>query len=40
VADADAGIGTQFEVTDLDGDGRAEIVIANKKGLHVLAPAR
>ncbi len=40
VADAEAGVGTQFEVADLDGDGRAEIVIANKKGLHVLAPAR
>ena len=40
VADAEAGIGTQFEVADLDGDGRAEIVLANKKGVHVLSPAR
>lgn len=40
VADAEAGIGTQFEVTDLDGDGRAEIILANKKGVHVLSPAR
>ncbi|GBL30676.1 hypothetical protein EMGBS10_18260 [Opitutia bacterium] len=40
VADAEAGIGTQFEVTDLDGDGRAEIILANKKGVHVLSPVR
>ena len=40
VADAEAGIGTQFEVADLDGDGRAEIVLANKKGVHVLSPVR
>ena len=40
IADDAAGIGTQFVVTDLDGDGRAEIVLANKKGVHVLNPGR
>ena len=40
VADTEAGVGTQFEVADLDGDGRAEIVLANKKGVHVLSPVR
>ena len=38
VADDDSGIGTQFAVADLDGDGRAEIVTANKKGVHILSP--
>lgn len=38
VADDDSGIGTQFAVADLDGDGRPEIVTANKKGVHVLSP--
>jgi hypothetical protein len=33
--DEDSGIGTQFEVADLNGDGRMDIVTANKKGVHV-----
>ena len=37
VADDDSGIGTQFVVADLNGDGRPEIVTANKKGVHVLS---
>jgi hypothetical protein len=37
VADDDSGIGTQFAVADLNGDGRPEIVTANKKGVHVLS---
>jgi hypothetical protein len=40
VADDASGVGTQFEVADLDGDGRAEIVLANKKGVHVLRLGR
>lgn len=40
IADDDAGVGTQFTVADLDGDGRAEIVLADKKGVHVLSPRR
>jgi len=38
VLDEDSGIGTQFVVADLNGDGRAEIVTANKKGVHILSP--
>ena len=30
--DDDSGVGTQFVVTDVDGDGRADIVTANKHG--------
>lgn len=30
--DHDSGVGTQFEVTDVNGDGLLDVVIANKKG--------
>jgi len=33
--DSDSGIGTQFEVTDMNGDKRLDIVTSNKKGVHV-----
>jgi hypothetical protein len=33
--DEDSGIGTQFEVEDINGDGRMDIVTANKKGVHL-----
>jgi sugar lactone lactonase YvrE len=32
----DVGIGTQFVVQDTNGDGRLDIVVANKKGVHML----
>ncbi|MCX5646199.1 MAG: DUF1080 domain-containing protein [Phycisphaerae bacterium] len=33
--DEDSGIGTQFEVADINGDGKLDIVTANKKGVHL-----
>jgi len=41
--DDDSGIGTQFEVVDMNGDGRLDVVTSNKKGVHLLlqtAPPR
>jgi hypothetical protein len=32
IVDNDSGVGTQFEVSDLNGDGLLDIVTANKKG--------
>lgn len=31
--DDDSGVGTQFQVTDVNGDGKVDIAIANKKGV-------
>jgi hypothetical protein len=33
--DDNSGVGTQFEVTDLNGDGKPDIATSNKKGVHV-----
>jgi hypothetical protein len=33
--DDDSGVGTQFEVTDFNGDGKPDIITSNKKGVHV-----
>jgi len=38
--DDNSGVGTQFEVADLNGDGRADIVTSNKKGVHVFLQLR
>lgn len=32
----DVGIGTQFAVEDINGDGRPDIIVANKRGVHIL----
>jgi VCBS repeat protein len=36
----DTGIGTQFEVTDVNGDGLPDIVLSNKKGVNILMQRR
>jgi hypothetical protein len=33
--DGDSGIGTQFVVRDINGDGRPDVLVSNKKGVHV-----
>jgi hypothetical protein len=38
--DHDSGVGTQFEVTDVDGDGLLDVVTSNKKGVHVFLQRR
>jgi hypothetical protein len=38
--DGDSGVGTQFEVTDVDGDGLLDLAIANKKGVHFFQQKR
>ena len=35
-AGKDTGIGTQFQATDFNGDGRVDIVLSNKKGVNLL----
>jgi len=40
VIDDDSGVGTQFEVTDLNGDGRPDIVTSNKKGVYIFRQRR
>jgi hypothetical protein len=38
--DDDSGIGTQFTVADLDGDGVPDIIVSNKKGTHAFLQVR
>lgn len=38
--DHDSGVGTQFEVTDVDRDGMLDIVISNKKGVFYFRQTR
>jgi len=33
--DDDSGVGTQFEIADMNGDGKPDIAASNKKGVHV-----
>jgi hypothetical protein len=34
--DADSGVGTQFAVADMNGDGKLDVIVSNKKGVYVL----
>ncbi len=36
VAGRDTGVGTQFQVKDINGDGKPDIILSNKKGVNVL----
>lgn len=36
VAGRDTGVGTQFQITDMNGNGKLDIVLSNKKGVNVL----
>lgn len=38
--DRDSGVGTQFEVADVDGDGCLDIISSNKKGVHLFRQVR
>ena len=40
VIDADSGVGTQFEVADLNGDGLLDVVTSNKKGVYYFRQTR
>ena len=39
VIDSDSGVGTQIEVTDINGDGLPDIAISNKKGVYYFEQA-
>ena len=38
--DDDSGVGTQFEVIDINGDGLPDVVISNKKGVFIFEQVR
>jgi hypothetical protein len=40
VIDSDSGIGTQFTVTDVNGDGLLDVVVSNKKGTYLFEQVR
>ena len=38
--DDDCGIGTQFEVADINGDGLLDVIVSNKKGVRIVVQER
>jgi hypothetical protein len=38
--DSDSGIGTQFEVADINGDGLLDVITSNKKGVRIIVQER
>jgi hypothetical protein len=38
--DDDSGVGTQFEVVDMNGDGLLDVITSNKKGTHYFEQVR
>jgi len=40
VIDGDSGIGTEFVVADMNGDGLLDIVTSNKKGTYLFEQVR
>lgn len=40
VIDEDSGIGTQFEIADINGDKLPDVIVSNKKGVHVIVQSR
>jgi hypothetical protein len=38
--DDDSGVGTQFEVSDVNGDGLLDVAVSNKKGTHYFQQER
>ncbi len=40
VFDHDSGVGTQFQVIDLNGDNHLDVITANKKGAHIFLQKR
>jgi hypothetical protein len=40
IVDTDSGIGTQFAVEDINGDGLLDVIVSNKKGVFVIEQVR
>jgi FG-GAP-like repeat len=38
--DDDCGVGTQFEVSDINGDGLLDVIVSNKKGVRIVIQQR